>query len=100
MPTAPTGRRLSPRAVIRQAAKRIQAIQANPFPLRHPDPRPFGLDWVRRFLPHYLKNEPSRLRLDLAADLRDLHVRRGQKRNYIAPRGAVKTTWVSKAYPL
>ena len=53
-----------------------------------------------RFLPHYLKNAPSRLHRDLAEDLRTLHLERPIKRNYIAPRGAAKTTWISKAYPL
>lgn len=67
---------------------------------RRPDPPPFGLLWMRRFLPHYLKVAPSRLHLDLAADLTDFHHTRGQWRVYEAPRGGAKSTWLSKGYPL
>lgn len=65
-----------------------------------PDRIPFGVDWLRAYLPHYLKDPPSRLHLDLAADLRSLSDRRGRRLCRIAPRGSAKTTWVSKAYPL
>lgn len=64
------------------------------------DVPPFGIAWVERFLPRYVKRKPSRLHLDIADDLRDFHRTRGQRRCYIAPRGGAKTTWLSKAYPL
>ncbi len=83
---------------VRAARRRVERIEAAPPPARQP--LPFGLEWAAEFLPHYLKSAPSRLHRELAADLRDLHLTRGQRRNYIAPRGAAKTTWVSKAYPL
>ena len=69
-------------------------------PPRPRSPRPFGLEWVRRYLPHYVTAAPSRLHAELAADLSDLHVRRGRHVNRIAPRGSAKTTFASKAYPL
>lgn len=62
--------------------------------------RPFGLDWMRRYLPHYLTAPPNRLHRDLAADLAGLHERRGEWRVYEAPRGSAKSTWLSKGYPL
>lgn len=55
---------------------------------------------MRRFLPHYLTDTPSRMHAELAADLADLHRTRGQHLNRIAPRGSAKTTQASKAYPL
>lgn len=61
---------------------------------------PFGLDWVRRYLPHYLTSAPSRLHRELAADLSTLHLHRGRRVNRIAPRGSAKTTFASKAYTL
>ncbi len=61
---------------------------------------PFGIAWVKKYLPHYIKSPPSRLHIDLADDLRDIQTQRGSRRNYIAPRGSAKTTWLSKAYPL
>lgn len=55
---------------------------------------------MRRYLPRYIKNSLTRLHLDLAADLAEIQQSRGQRRNYIAPRGSAKTTWLSKAYPM
>lgn len=60
----------------------------------------FGFDWVATYLPRYLKQAPSRLHRELVADLAQLLTLRGQKRNYIAPRGSAKTTWISKVYPM
>jgi hypothetical protein len=55
---------------------------------------------MERYLPHYIKSKPSQLHLDLATDLADMSVHRGQRRAYIAPRGSAKTTWLSKGYVL
>lgn len=55
---------------------------------------------MRRYLPHYLKVEPSKLHYDLADDLAGYHLRRGQWRVYEAPRGGAKSTWISKGVPL
>lgn len=56
--------------------------------------------WMRKYLPHYLADTPSRLHDELAHDLSGLHLVRGRKINRIAPRGSAKTTFVSKGYPL
>lgn len=64
------------------------------------DRPPFGEEWISDFLPHYRTSDLSQLHRDLASDLRELTTLRGQRRNYIAPRGSAKTTWVSKGYPL
>lgn len=64
------------------------------------DRPPFGEDWVRRFIPHYIQSPLSRLHRDAINDLRDLQTHRAQKRYIVAPRGSAKTTWLSKAYPL
>jgi hypothetical protein len=63
-------------------------------------PEPFTLDWMRKYLPHYLANEPSLLHAELVADLATMRDARGQKKNRIAPRGSAKTTFGSKAFPL
>lgn len=60
----------------------------------------FSIRWIRKYLPHYLTNEPSDLHRELVADLASLHTRRGRHLNRIAPRGSAKSTIVSKAYPL
>jgi hypothetical protein len=61
---------------------------------------PFGQEWMQRYLGQKLQAAPSRLHQDLAADLRDLHTTRGTWRDYEAPRGAAKSTWLSVGYPL
>lgn len=61
---------------------------------------PFGLEWMRRYMPHYMTAAPSKLHLDLAHDLSEVQRVRGQKRNYIAPRGSAKTSWISKGFVL
>jgi hypothetical protein len=63
-------------------------------------PEPFGLAWVRKYLPHYVSTTPSRLHEELAADLAAIAGTRGSHLNRIAPRGSAKTTFASKAYPL
>jgi predicted phage terminase large subunit-like protein len=60
----------------------------------------FGLPWIEHFLPHYKKNQFSRLHVELAETLSTLADTRGQQVNRIAPRGFAKSTLVSKAYPL
>ena len=82
----------------RLAALELRAIARLSLPPAHP--RPFGLDWMRAYLPHYLTSAPSQLHLDLAADLADFDSVRGQKRNTIAPRGSAKTTWQTKGKAL
>jgi len=62
------------------------------------DRPPFGLDWLARYLPHYLTCAPSQLHLDLAADLRDFHLTRGRRLNRLAPRGSGKTVWGNTGY--
>ena len=63
-------------------------------------PKPFSLDWVDAFLPHYAKQGYSALHRELAADLAGMTTHRGSTLNRIAPRGFAKSTLVSKAYPL
>lgn len=62
--------------------------------------QPFGMGWMRKYLPDYLKVTSNRLHRDLAEDLSGFHLQRGQWRVYEAPRGAAKSTWLSKGYPL
>lgn len=69
-------------------------------PESNPDRPPFGLAWMRRYLPHYVRAEPSRMHRELAADLRDFHRTRGARRVYTGPRGSAKTTWLAKGYAL
>lgn len=86
--------------------RRLHRAAERLFKLEHgrqewtPDRPPFGLEWMHRYLPHYVRDTPSQLHRDLAADLRDLSTHRGQRRNWVAPRSSAKTTWLSKAYPL
>lgn len=61
---------------------------------------PFGLDWVRSFLPHYFSGPAADFHADLFARLRDLHHRRGTKEAIIAPREGAKSTVVTLAYVL
>jgi phage terminase large subunit-like protein len=72
------------------------ALAAN----RRDPPPPFGLGWMHRYLGHYLTAAPSRFHLDLAADLATVEAARGQRLNYIGPRGSAKTTLISKGKPL
>lgn len=69
-------------------------------PPRQSVPLPFGLDWLRRFLPHYLTSATSRMHAELVGTLGTLGGERGQQINRMAPRGFAKSTLVSKAYPL
>jgi len=86
---------------LRKASYRPETIRAGLATVKTAnDPQPFGLEWVARYLPHYLTAAPSRLHADLAADLAALAGRRGTHLNRIAPRGSAKTTFASKAYPL
>ncbi len=62
--------------------------------------RPFGLEWMRDYLPHFLTCAPSRLHLDLADDLAESDLSRGNRLNRIAPRGAAKTTWMTTGHGL
>lgn len=80
--------------------ERCKARAAKPRPERVRSHRLFNLDWIDTFLPHYRTCEPSKLHRELAGELTDFHAHRGSKRCYIAPRGAAKTTYLSKAYPL
>ena len=59
---------------------------------------PYGFTWMAENMGHYLKARPSLLHLDLAADLRDLHLRRGSRLNRSAPRGGGKSSWSTKGY--
>lgn len=61
-------------------------------------PPPFGEAWMRRHLPGFVRNAPSRLHLDLAADLSGFHLTRGRRENRIAPRGGGKTVWSTTGY--
>lgn len=63
-------------------------------------PRPFDLAWIDTYLPHYVTVKASRFHRELVADLGQLHFTRGQHRIYRGPRGAGKTSYLSKAYPL
>lgn len=60
----------------------------------------FGVEWMLRYMPHYMVAPLSEFHLQLAEDLREIQQTRGQKRNYIAPRGSAKTAWISKGYAL
>ena len=84
---------------VRRLDRRADRYEFDRAPIRH-ERIPFGLPWVRAYLPHYVRQTPSRLHTDLADDLASLTTTRDQHRVYIAPRGSAKTTWVSKAYPL
>lgn len=64
------------------------------------EPKPFSLDWVADFLPHYTTVGASRFHEELVADLAAMHTVRGQRRIYRGPRGSGKTSYLSKAYPL
>lgn len=58
-------------------------------------------EWNRKFLPHYFcKSAPADFHGTLDSDLHNLHLRRGVKRSYIAPRDGAKSTWVTLGYPL
>lgn len=57
--------------------------------------------WNAKFLPHYFKRfGPADFHADLDRDLHGLHLTRGTRRSYIAPRGGAKSTWCTLAYPL
>jgi len=59
------------------------------------------LEWSRRFLPGYFgRFGPADFHAVLDADLHNLHLRRGDKRSYIAPRGGAKSTVVTLSYVL
>lgn len=58
------------------------------------------MNWVAKFLPHYLTAELSEFHRSLLADLAGFHLTRGQRRAYRGPRGSGKTSYLSKAYPL
>jgi predicted phage terminase large subunit-like protein len=64
------------------------------------DPLPFGQDWLKDYLNHYLTNASSRMHSEMVATLAGLSDSRGQQINRMAPRGFAKSTLVSKAYPL
>ena len=58
-------------------------------------------EWNRKFLPDYFgRFPPADFHAQLDADLHGLHLRRGARLSYIAPRGGAKSTWVTLAYPL
>ena len=80
-------------------ARKVKAV-LEVGPARAEPGRPFGLDWMRDYLPHYLTCAPSKLHEELAADLADMDRRRGQKRDLVAPRGSAKSTFLSKGKPL
>lgn len=63
-------------------------------------PPPFGLEWLTKFLPHYMTAAPSQLHRDMAADLREIQTRRGQHIVTVAPRESGKTAILSKGYVL
>lgn len=81
--------------MVREEMIREQALRARP--CRRPE---FGPEWMRFYLGHYMKSELSAFHELLAADLREIQKERGQKRNYIAPRGSAKSAWISKGYVL
>ena len=83
---------------VRRLRRRLAAAGAHRPPAA--DRPPFGLDWERRYLSHYLTCEPSRFHRQLLGDLANFHLARGQRRAYRGPRGSAKTTHISKAYPL
>lgn len=56
--------------------------------------------WAKTYLPHFFNLPPSKLHADLAERLETLTSLRGQKDNWLAPRGSGKSIWVSGAYPL
>ena len=62
--------------------------------------RPFDKGWIAEYLPHYLTNSFCPLHDDLIAAMGSLETVRGQRLNFMAPRGFAKSTNVSKASPL
>lgn len=78
---------------VRRAERR--ANRTRTAPRKRP---PFGLEWMRTYLPHYLTSAPSKLHLDIAADLKDFHTTRGRKENRLAPRRSGKTVWATTGY--
>jgi predicted phage terminase large subunit-like protein len=81
----------------RRTARVTRRLSAPP---KTADPVPFGMDWLSRFLPHYLTNAASRMHTETVGTLAGLSETRGQQVNRMAPRGFAKSTLVSKAYPL
>ena len=58
-------------------------------------------EWNREFLPRYFhKFAPADFHARFDSDLHGLHLTRGVKRSFIAPRGGAKSTWCTLAYPL
>ena len=58
------------------------------------------MEWVRVYLPHYFYRSMSLLHKELAETGDSLRLKRGQKKNIIAPRGNAKSTWLTLAIPL
>lgn len=63
-------------------------------------PAPPLLDWAAQYLGHCFPLAPSPFHRWLGAELAGLHLKRGQRLNVLAPRGAAKSTWSTLAYPL
>jgi hypothetical protein len=61
---------------------------------------PFGLAWVRSYLPHYFSGDPADFHGELFDRLRELHRHRNSKEAIIAPREGAKSTVVTLAYVL
>lgn len=57
-------------------------------------------EWSAQFLPHWHTYAPADFHRILDGDLHQLHLTRGQKRAYLAPRGGAKSTWVTFEYTL
>lgn len=58
------------------------------------------LDWGRELLPDHFTHPPSAMHRWLAAELAEMHERRGRKLNVIGPRGGAKSTLGTLAYVL
>lgn len=78
---------------VRRVERRLNTARTKP--RKRP---PFGLDWMRTYLPHYLTSAPSQLHLDIAHDLQGFHRTRGRKENRLAPRRSGKTVWATTGY--
>ncbi len=86
---------------MRSVEERLRRVErAASKPPKPAVPIPFGMDWLSRFLPHYLTNAASRMHTETVGTLAGLSENRGQQVNRMAPRGFAKSTLVSKAYPL
>lgn len=90
------------RADLRRREKRLDRAELQVMGYRNrSSSRPeFGVEWMRRYLHHYMGDPLSIFHEHLADDLHEIQSIRGQKRNYIAPRGSGKTAWMSKGYVL